>query len=132
MIIRLSLLGLVLAGSLVARATSAAFVSSIDISYSTEEELSADVALAPCKTDDRFVAVRELFGRCGASSENIKVVDAGKYKNIVVTAPGTRTDAIVVGAHYDKVKEGCGAVDNWSGVTLVAHLYKTFHQMQNQ
>jgi Zn-dependent M28 family amino/carboxypeptidase len=130
MIIRLSLLGLVLAGLLVVRSTSAAFVGSIDVSYSTEEDLSADVALSPCKNDDRVGAMRELFTRCGATSENSKLVEAGKYKNFVVTVPGSGSGTVVIGAHYDKVKDGCGAVDNWSGVTLVAHLYKTFHQMQ--
>ncbi|HKA23328.1 MAG TPA: M20/M25/M40 family metallo-hydrolase [Blastocatellia bacterium] len=126
------LFALVLAAFLVTPATSTPLVSSIDISYSTEAELSADVALAPCKNADRVVAVQELFTRCGATSETSKVVEAGKYKNFVVTIQGTGTGTIIIGAHYDKVTEGCGAVDNWSGVTLVAHLYKTFHQRQTK
>jgi hypothetical protein len=32
---------------------------------------------------------------------------------------------IVVGAHYDKVPDGCGAIDNWTGIVTIAHLYQT-------
>jgi len=129
---RFSLLSLLIAGLLVTHAASARLVGSSDVTYSTEEQLAADVALSPCKNDDRFGAARELFSRCGANSENSSVVEAGKYKNFVATIPGTGSGTVVIGAHYDKAKEGCGAVDNWSGVTLVAHLYKTFHQMHPQ
>jgi len=31
----------------------------------------------------------------------------------------------VIGAHYDKVIAGCGAIDNWTGVVTVAHIYRT-------
>jgi len=126
------MLGLLLAGLLATHGASARLVGSADIAYSTEEELSADVALSPCKNDDRVEAVREIFIRCGATSESSRVVEAGRYRNVVVTLPGAGIGTVVIGAHYDKVKEGCGAIDNWSGVTLVAHLYKTFHQMQPQ
>ena len=39
-------------------------------------------------------------------------------------APGT----IVVGAHYDKSINGCGAIDNWTGIVVLAHLYKSLKE----
>lgn len=130
MISRISLLGLVLAGLLATYATPAPLVGSFDITYSTEDQLMADAAASPCKNEDRLEGARELFVRCGAPPEKIQIATAGKYKNIVVTVSGTGAGIVVIGAHYDKTKDGCGAVDNWSGVTMVAHLYKTFLQVQ--
>lgn len=92
----------------------------------------ADAAVSPCKNEDRLEAVRELFSRCGASADSVKIAAAGRYKNVVVTVPGIGSGTVIIGAHFDKVKDGCGAVDNWSGVTLVAHLYKTFRQVQSR
>jgi len=130
MITRISLLSIVLTGLLGTHTASQPLVGFIDITYSTEDELMADEAVSPCKNEDRFKAVQEIFARCGARPEDIQVASAGKYKNIVVTVAGKDPSTVVIGAHYDKTKEGCGAVDNWSGITMVAHLYKTFRQLQ--
>ena len=138
MTIRISLLSLLLVSCLNSFA-AAPLADSTEISYSTEEQLMADAAVSPCKNEDRLEAVRELFSRCGASADSVKIAAAGRYKNVVVTVPGIGSGTVIIGAHFDiigahfdKVKDGCGAVDNWSGVTLVAHLYKTFRQVQSR
>jgi Zn-dependent M28 family amino/carboxypeptidase len=46
-------------------------------------------------------------------------------ENLVVTKKGPSDEKVVVGAHYDKVAHGCGALDNWTGVVTLAHLYRT-------
>src|SRR4030095_6437012 len=38
-------------------------------------------------------------------------------------------EKIIVGAHYDKVADGCGAIDNWTGIVAMAHLYKTLKEI---
>lgn len=96
--------------------------------YSTQDEVFADTQAAPCENADRLAAVTALFARCGAA--DVSVVPAGKTKNVVVTIRGAGPGFLVVGAHYDKVRVGCGAVDNWSGVVLLAHVYKTFRQLR--
>ena len=131
MTIRISLLSLLLVSCLNSFA-AAPLADSTEISYSTEEQLMADAAVSPCKNEDRLEAVRELFSRCGASADSVKIAAAGRYKNVVVTVPGIGSGTVIIGAHFDKVKDGCGAVDNWSGVTLVAHLYKTLRQVQSR
>ena len=35
----------------------------------------------------------------------------------------------MVGAHYDRTDSGCGATDNWSGVSILAHIYKTLRPL---
>ena len=31
----------------------------------------------------------------------------------------------MIGAHYDKTINGCGAIDNWTGIVALAHIYKS-------
>jgi len=61
----------------------------------------------------------------GAHEEEIS---SDKYKNVEnleVRINGAPDQYIVIGAHYDKVPAGCGAIDNWSGIVTLAHLYRT-------
>jgi Zn-dependent M28 family amino/carboxypeptidase len=92
---------------------------------STEEELKADVAAGPCKNDERFDAVKKLFQRMGATDDEIKVETFDKGQNIVLSKKGTTDETVILGAHYDKVSSGCGLIDNWSGVVILAHMYRT-------
>ena len=95
------------------------------LKISTEDELKADMAQGPCKNSDRLDAVRKLFQRMGATDADMKVDDLKDVKNLVLTKKGTSDETVVIGAHYDKVDEGCGIMDNWSGVVILAHLYRT-------
>jgi len=61
----------------------------------------------------------------GASAADILVQDYKDVQDLIVRWPGPSQDKIVVGAHYDKVEDGCGAIDNWTGIVAVAHLYRT-------
>lgn len=99
-------------------------------SLSTSEQLMADATTGPCRDDKRLEAVRELFMRCGANDSDVVLVKDRKITNVVVTIRGSGTGTVVIGAHYDKVDDGCGAVDNWSGITILAHLYRTLRLQQ--
>ena len=61
----------------------------------------------------------------GASGSDISIDRYRYVENLSLRKPGDGPDTIILGAHYDKVPRGCGAVDNWSGVVTVAHVYKT-------
>jgi hypothetical protein len=98
--------------------------------YSTQEEIFADSQAAPCEDKARLDAAIALFKRAGASDADICVFEDGKIRNVVVTLRGSGSGFLVVGAHYDKADIGCGAIDNWSGVVLVAHVYKTLRQLR--
>lgn len=91
----------------------------------TVEDIERDVDLVSCKSSDRLEAVRKLFRSMGASDDDIVIDDSRGTKNVIVTKKGASPETIVVGAHYDKVDEGCGAIDNWTGVVAIAHLYGT-------
>ncbi len=38
--------------------------------------------------------------------------------------PGRSDRVIIVGAHFDRVADGDGVVDNWSGASLLPSLYE--------
>jgi Zn-dependent M28 family amino/carboxypeptidase len=66
----------------------------------------------------------------GATDVEICVDDTGSTRNLVVRKPGNSDGVVVLGAHYDKTLEGCGAVDNWTGIVALAHAYRTLKPVQ--
>ena len=93
--------------------------------FSTEEELKADVDAVPCKDGDRLSAVKSLFEKMGAAASDLSIENYKRVQNVVLTKRGSSDERIVVGAHYDKTGRGCGAIDNWTGIVAIAHVYKT-------
>jgi len=94
--------------------------------FSTKEELAEDVAQAPCKDSERLNAVKALFLKMGAREEELVVEKLDGTENLVLRKKGKSPATIVIGAHYDKVPAGCGAIDNWTGIVTLAHIFKGF------
>ncbi len=95
------------------------------IQVSSPEQIKEDFVSVPCKNEERLAAVRSLFERAGAQPSDVTIDKYKDVENLVVTKKGESVEKIVVGAHYDKVADGCGAVDNWTGIVTLAHLYRT-------
>jgi hypothetical protein len=94
--------------------------------FSTPEQIEEDIKAVPCKSNaERLAGVKALFMKMGAPVSDISVEKINNVENVVVRKQGTTPELIVVGAHYDKVSHGCGAVDNWTGIVAIAHLYRT-------
>ena len=93
---------------------------------STPEEIRSEFDSVPCKNGDRLKAVKALFEKMGAKAEEVTVEKVRGIENVVVrkAAANDSPEKIVIGAHYDKVSAGCGALDNWTGVVAVAHVYR--------
>lgn len=96
-----------------------------EIRISTPEEIKVEFDLVPCKNEERLNAVRSLFEKMGAPASDISIDKYKNVENLVIRKQGSSEEKIVVGAHYDKVADGCGAIDNWSGIVAVAHLYRS-------
>ncbi|HKX28236.1 MAG TPA: M20/M25/M40 family metallo-hydrolase [Blastocatellia bacterium] len=98
----------------------------LEIRFSTADELKAEFSSVPCKDSARRDAVKALFERAGADPASVTIEKPRGIENVVVRIPGAASDQkIVIGAHYDKVDAGCGAVDNWTGIVTMAHLFRT-------
>ena len=91
----------------------------------TDKDIKAEVELAPCKNEERFESVKNLFSKMGAKDSDIAVQKFQNGENLVVTKKGKTDEIVVVGAHYDKVSNGCGVIDNWTGIVIAANLYRS-------
>jgi len=96
------------------------------VRLSTPEEIKSEFDSVPCKNGDRLKSVKALFEKMGANPEEIAVEKIKGVENVVIrkAAANGSTEKIVIGAHYDKTPNGCGAIDNWTGVVTVAHIYR--------
>jgi len=119
-IVRVTFAGVVL--FLAAIPTSA---QEANFKVSTPEEIKEDFTTVPCEDKKRLEAVKSLFERAGIPSSEIKIDKYKDVENLVWTRKGESSEKIVIGAHYDKWADGCGAVDNWTGVVTLSHLYRT-------
>ena len=117
-VVFLVLLAIVCGTSITAQGQSA-------IKFSTEGDIKEDVAKVPCKNRDRLEGVKKLFVSKGAGEADVKIDDFKNVKNLVVEKAGETKEIVVIGAHYDETGGGCGAIDNWTGIVIIANLYKT-------
>jgi Zn-dependent M28 family amino/carboxypeptidase len=95
----------------------------------TEADIRADVDLVACKSDERLEAVKKLFIGKGAAESDLVVEKFEKGENLVITKKGSSDETVVIGAHFDKVDEGCGAIDNWTGIVILTNLYGTMKDL---
>ena len=99
--------------------------------FSTQEQIQEDLKAVPCKgNSDRLKAVAALFEKMGAPAADIAVQNLNDVENIMLLKQGSTPEMIVIGAHYDKVSHGCGAVDNWTGIVAMAHIYRTIKDVR--
>jgi Iap family predicted aminopeptidase len=96
---------------------------------STVEEIHADLGLLECGERARYESVSMLFAKAGVPAADVEDFSHRQVRNLVVRKAGTKPETIVIGAHYDKTELGCGAVDNWTGIVAMAHLYATLRDV---
>jgi len=107
-----------------------ATATSPPLRISTVEEITADLALLGCDDEEsRYDTVVRLFAKAGARPQDISDFTYRKVRNFVVKKAGASSETIVIGAHYDKTPLGCGAVDNWTGLVAMAHLYASLRDV---
>jgi Zn-dependent M28 family amino/carboxypeptidase len=115
-----------LAGNLVAQ-------SSVSVALVQSEFLTRDVDAFPLANAERQAHMRKLFE--AAHCPEIHEVPLGKKPvpaTIVCVWPGSQPEAIVVGAHFDKVEKGEGKIDNATGSVLLPHLMRALHSSPKQ
>ncbi|HEU0253910.1 MAG TPA: M28 family peptidase, partial [Pyrinomonadaceae bacterium] len=116
---------LLLAALVLFIATIATGAQDVSLKVSTPDEIKEDFSAVPCEDKKRLDAVKSLFERAGLPPSEVTIDRHKDVENFVWTKKGESSEKIVVGAHYDKVSDGCGALDNWTGVVTLAHLYRT-------
>lgn len=84
----------------------------------------------PLKDSERESKLKRLFLDNGCDNSHLQeeVVKHAKNPNVICVLPGTSDRVIVVGAHFDHAERGAGAVDNWSGASLLPSLLQSLSQ----
>jgi len=99
---------------------------------SSLDDIANDLKEVPCKRNGRLEEVRAVFMRMGATAPEITTQKFRGAENLVVKLPGLTEDTIILGAHYDFVDEGCGAIDNWSGIVAMSRVYKSVRALEQE
>ena len=86
------------------------------------------------KNADREAALKRLFHESGCQEPQLseQPVKHASLPNVLCVLPGKSEQVILVGAHFDHVEVGEGAVDNWSGAALLASLYQSLRDQPRQ
>jgi peptidase M28-like protein len=99
------------------------------IKPSTPEQIKAEFSSVPCRNEERLDAAKSLFAKLGVPPSEISSKKFNNVENLAIRKGGASREIIVIGAHYDKTPEGCGALDNWTGIVTLAHLYKSLKEV---
>lgn len=80
----------------------------------------------PSKVADRRRELENLFREAGCAPHLIEQpVPHESQPNIICVLPGDSPGEILAGGHFDLVPAGDGAVDDWSGASLLPSLFET-------
>lgn len=100
----------------------------VDVSDAAEAELLNAFYALPNRNGNRErrdeLARRLRDAGCGESLLNVGATRWLRQSNVVCDLPGGSERIVVIGAHYDRTREGEGAVDNWTGIALLPFLYR--------
>jgi Peptidase family M28 len=104
----------------------AVFAASLRYSPASRQVVEGRLGKYAGNNKQREATLKLMFADVGCDDQHLseQSVKGSKLPNIVCLLPGTSDKVILVGAHYDRVSEGDGVVDNWSGASLLPSLYE--------
>jgi len=75
---------------------------------------------------ERETTLKQLLAGAGCDDQHLseQPVKGSKLPNVLCILPGSSQKLIIVGAHFDRVSQGDGVVDNWSGASLLPSLFE--------
>ena len=116
------LAGAMVACIAVAVSPEAQSAGQVHLRLQTREALEAHLKSFSTKNSEREALIRKWFAEAGCRDANLteQALDRKLPPNVICVLPGETEEAIVVGAHTDKVASfGDGVVDNWTGAVLL-------------
>lgn len=92
----------------------------------TREVVEARLRKYTGDNKQREATLAQMFAEAGCDDKHFseQPVKGSKLPNVICVLPGSSDKVIIVGAHFDRVSEGDGVVDNWSGASLLPSLYE--------
>jgi Peptidase family M28 len=110
----------------VASRSSAQAPARVHFRLQAREAIESHLKSFSDKNREREALIRKWFAESGCSDANLseQVLDRKLPPNVICILPGETQEAIVIGAHTDKVESfGDGVVDNWTGAVLLPALF---------
>jgi len=100
--------------------------SSIVLQSVAQDVIAQRLQRLQAKNADRETELKTMFGEAGCLGDQVQdeVVKRKDPPNVICTLPGSSNSVIVVGAHFDHADEGMGAIDDWSGASLLPSLFQ--------
>ena len=91
------------------------------------EIIQARFARIHSANDERAAELRQIFmdAGCGPPSYSEEKILSSKLPNLICIIPGASKETLVISAHFDNRGPGEGAIDNWSGASLLPSLYES-------
>jgi putative aminopeptidase FrvX len=82
----------------------------------------------------REATLKRLFQESGCDEPHLseQAVKGSKQPNVICVLPGKTDRRLIVGAHFDRVSQGDGVVDNWSGASLLPSLYQSVKAVERE
>jgi Zn-dependent M28 family amino/carboxypeptidase len=75
---------------------------------------------------DREGSLKKIFTEAGCPPSDLEqAVPRSKQPNVIFLLPGSTSETIVIGAHFDHVSEGSDLIDNWVGASLLPSLFQS-------
>jgi hypothetical protein len=111
---------------LLLRTWTGVFAQNVQCNPVAREVVEARLGRYAGNNKQRETTLRQMFSEAGCDDQHLseQPVKGSKLLNIVCLLPGGSDRVIIVGAHLDRVSEGDGVVDNWSGASLLPSLYE--------
>jgi hypothetical protein len=103
-----------------------AFAESIRYNLASREVVEGRLRKYAGSNKQRESTLAQIFVEAGCSDQHLseQSVKGSKLPNLICLLPGSSGREIIVGAHFDRVPESDGVVDNWSGASLLPSLYE--------
>ncbi len=91
--------------------------------------IKARLDRAPASNGERAAALHKMFdeAKCSGAMIADQEVKGGRQPNVICTSEGQSPSTIIVGAHIDFTEVGQGAVENWTGASLLPSLFESLH-----
>jgi acetylornithine deacetylase/succinyl-diaminopimelate desuccinylase-like protein len=105
---------------------TAATADNVQYSPVSREVVESRLGRYAGNNKQREATLKQMFMEAGCDEQHIseQPVKESSQPNVICTLPGASDKVIIVGAHFDRVPEGDGVVDNWSGASLLPSLYE--------
>ena len=107
--------------------STSAFGQKIEFTPIQPDVLDARLQQLSHRNGERRTKVKALFEEAGCRDDLLveQKIKGSKEPNVICTLPGKTDATIIVGAHFDTVPDSYGAVDNWSGASLLPSLWQS-------